>query len=161
MLELGGGALAVLALGGAAFAVSRRRRRREEEAEWYANEAAADPYSEPVPTEQEPVVDRSVAGQPQIAAPAASSAFAWGNGARRETRGTTSSTDRRAGESWVDRAYRGPTPDNPSLSLRKRLKRAAFFDKREREAAEGGVARVDPGAGLPEGSATEKELVAA
>ena len=26
---------------------------------------------------------------------------------------------------------RGPTPDNPSLSLKKRLKRAAFFEQRE------------------------------
>jgi hypothetical protein len=31
-------------------------------------------------------------------------------------------------------AYRGPTPDNPSLSLKKRLKRARFFDQRERMA---------------------------
>jgi hypothetical protein len=32
-------------------------------------------------------------------------------------------------------AYRGPTPDNPSLSLKKRLKVASFFDQRERMAA--------------------------
>jgi hypothetical protein len=31
-------------------------------------------------------------------------------------------------------AYRGPTPDNPSLSLKKRLKRARFFDERDRQA---------------------------
>ena len=30
---------------------------------------------------------------------------------------------------------RGPTPDNPSQSLKKRLKRAAFFDQRERDVA--------------------------
>jgi hypothetical protein len=35
----------------------------------------------------------------------------------------------------VQAAYAGPTPDNPSLSLRKRLKRAAFYDQRERVAA--------------------------
>lgn len=29
-------------------------------------------------------------------------------------------------------AYRGPTADNPSLSLKRRLKRASFFDQRER-----------------------------
>ncbi len=53
-------------------------------------------------------------------------------------------------ESHVDRAMRGPTPDNPSLSLKTRLKRAAFFDKREREVAEGKAEPVDPDAGLPD-----------
>jgi hypothetical protein len=53
-------------------------------------------------------------------------------------------------ESHVDRAMLGPTPDNPSLSLKKRLKRAAFFDQREREVAAGEAVPVDPDAGLPE-----------
>ena len=53
-------------------------------------------------------------------------------------------------ESHVDRAMLGPTPDNPSLSLKTRLKRAAFFDKREREVAAGEAVPVDPDAGLPE-----------
>jgi len=53
-------------------------------------------------------------------------------------------------ETHVDRAMRGPTPDNPSLSLKKRLQRAAFFDKREREVAAGEAEPVDPDAGLPE-----------
>jgi hypothetical protein len=53
-------------------------------------------------------------------------------------------------ESHVDRAMLGPTPDNPSLSLKKRLKRAAFFDQREREIAAGNAKPVDPDAGLPE-----------
>jgi hypothetical protein len=44
----------------------------------------------------------------------------------------------------------GPTPDNPSLSLKKRLKRAAFFDKRDREVAAGEAAPVDADAGLPD-----------
>lgn len=34
----------------------------------------------------------------------------------------------------VQAAYAGPTPDNPSLSLKRRLKRARFFDQRERYA---------------------------
>ncbi|WP_454887884.1 hypothetical protein [Sphingomonas oryzagri] len=33
-------------------------------------------------------------------------------------------------------AYLGPTADNPFLSLRSRLKRASFYDRRERLAAE-------------------------
>ena len=53
-------------------------------------------------------------------------------------------------ESHVDRAMLGPTPDNPSLSLKKRLKRAAFFDQREREVAAGDAVPVDADAGLPE-----------
>jgi hypothetical protein len=53
-------------------------------------------------------------------------------------------------ESHVDRARRGPTPDNPSLSLKKRLKRAAFFDQRERLAAEGKAVPVEADAGLPD-----------
>jgi hypothetical protein len=53
-------------------------------------------------------------------------------------------------ESHVDRAMLGPTPDNPSLSLKKRLKRAAFFDQREREVAAGRADPVDPDVGLPE-----------
>ena len=53
-------------------------------------------------------------------------------------------------ESHVDRAMLGPTPNNPSISLKKRLKRAAFFDQREREVAAGEAVPVDPDAGLPE-----------
>ena len=58
-------------------------------------------------------------------------------------------------ESYVDRAMHGPTPDNPSLSLKTRLKRAAFFDKREREVVEGDAEPVDPQAGLPESGVEE------
>jgi hypothetical protein len=63
---------------------------------------------------------------------------------------TGSSSDETPGESHVDRAMLGPTPDNPSLSLKKRLKRAAFFDKRDREVAAGTADPVDADAGLPE-----------
>lgn len=60
--------------------------------------------------------------------------------------------NRRSGskESHVERAKRGPTPDNPSLSPKKRLKRAAALDQRERLAAEGKAEPIDAGAGLPE-----------
>lgn len=53
-------------------------------------------------------------------------------------------------ESHVDRAMLGPTPDNPSASLDKRLKRARFFDQRERQVAAGEAEPVDSDAGLPE-----------
>ena len=58
-------------------------------------------------------------------------------------------TDRGQDETWAERAHRGPTPDNPSLSLRKRLKRAAFFDARERQVVEGRAEPVPMDAGLP------------
>ena len=53
-------------------------------------------------------------------------------------------------ESHVDRAKRGPTSENPSLSLKKRLKRAHFLDQRDRQVAEGVAEPVDASAGLPE-----------
>ena len=53
-------------------------------------------------------------------------------------------------ESHVDRAMLGPTPDNPSLSLKKRLKRAAFFDQRDRAVEAGEAQPVEADAGLPE-----------
>jgi hypothetical protein len=141
--------LALLALGGAALALSRRRRRYDEEA-WADEESA---YDEPAIVHDE---------QPAIVAPAAS-AFAWGDRAERDESAASTSddgSDRRPGESWVERAYRGPSPANPSASLKNRLRRAAFFDKREREVAAGRAAPVDTDAGLPERMATEERELA-
>jgi hypothetical protein len=53
------------------------------------------------------------------------------------------------GGNRIEQALRGPTPDNPFLSLKKRLKRAAFFDQRERQVRAGVAERVSPMAGLP------------
>jgi hypothetical protein len=154
-LELGGGALAILALGAGALALSRRRRHEDEEV-W------EDEYVEP--TAAEPVVtprhDPVAKHEPPMIAPEPS-AFGWGASQAREEHIAGSGGDRRPGETWVERAYRGPTADNPSLSLRKRLKRAAFFDKREREAAEGRAAPVESDAGLPENVTDNRELEAA
>jgi hypothetical protein len=146
-IMLGGGALALLALGGAGVALARRRRDEDEEV---MEETVAD---EPMTIEPErvPRHDTVHEEQPAIIAP---SAFAWGNAQPAER---SLETERRAGETWVERAYRGPTPDNPSLSLRKRLKRANFFDARERRVAAGKAAPVDADAGLPE-SVADREL---
>ena len=151
-LELGGGGLAILALGAAAVAIANGRRRRKDEEAWnYDNlEPAAEPDAGHVVAEHEP---RMIAPEP--------SAFAWGKAQASEQHANAASDDRRAGETWVERAYRGPTADNPSLSLRKRLKRAAFFDKREREAAAGRAAPVEADAGLPENAIEQRELEAA
>ena len=53
----------------------------------------------------------------------------------------------------------GPTPDNPSLSLKKRMKRAAFFDQRERDVAAGEAEPVDSEAGLPEQMIEDNEAL--
>jgi len=63
-------------------------------------------------------------------------------------------------ESHVERAISGPTPDNPSLSLKKRMKRAAFFDQRERDVAAGEAEPVEAEAGLPERMVEDAEIAA-
>jgi len=156
-LPIAGGALALLALGGAAFAVSRRRRREDA---WHGDwvdepageqEAAAAPVVEAEPRHDTIVHDE----QPAIAAP---SAFAWGAKAPiRQRADGDSGDDRLPGETWVQRAYRGPSANNPSVSLKARLRRAAFFDKRERDVAAGIAAPVDAGAGLPDAVADEQD----
>jgi hypothetical protein len=150
-----GGALALLVLGGAGYALARRRRRREEEA-WTYDEPVHEPVAEAEPVvaaEPEPVIHEE---QPAIVAP---SAFAWGNDAKAQPRAdqTVDEDDRMPGETWIQRAYRGPTPNNPSVSLKARLKRAAFFDKRERDVAAGKAEPVDMDAGLPEAMVDEQE----
>jgi len=158
-LPIAGGALAFLALGGAAVALTRRRR-HEDEDEWVDEETME---HEPADTSVEEAGDNSIVhhGEPAVIAPAAS-AFSWdGEDRSHETQRASEpmaqEDDRLPGESWVQRAYRGPTPNNPSVSLRARLKRAAFFDKREREVAAGKAEPVDMDAGLPEAMVDEQE----
>jgi hypothetical protein len=110
-----------------------------------------DATAEPVIHEPAPVIHEP---EPAMIAP---SAFAWGNHDRGAETQVDDDDDRLAGESWVERAYRGPSPGNPSVSLRARLKRAAFFDKREREVAAGTAEPVDTDAGLPEAMVEEEE----
>ena len=88
-------------------------------------------------------------------APAAS-AFAWGNEQPCD-QPSDDGADRCPGETWVERAYRGPSPANPSVSLRNRLRPAAFFDKRERDVAAGTAEPVETDAGLPEAMVEEQE----
>ena len=150
-----GGALALLALGGTALAVTRRRRRHEEEDAWVDEEPVA-PVVEPAPVAQH---DPISAEQPLIVAP---SAFAWGD---RPVSGDAVSAgeplvdqdDRLPGETWIQRAHRGPTANNPSVSLRNRLKRAAFFDQRDRDVAAGRAEPVEMDAGLPDAMVEEQE----
>jgi hypothetical protein len=157
-LMFGGVALALILFAAAAFALARRRRRRREEAmeeQWQAEQAREAEAGEPA---RDPLFDE----QPAVVAPAASaaparSAFAWDNQEQPCDNPIDDGSDRCPGETWVERAYRGPSPANPSVSLKHRLSRAAFFDKREREVAAGTAAPVDPDAGLPEAMVEEQE----
>jgi hypothetical protein len=152
--EIGGGAIVILALGGAAIAMRRRKRRRDDEEAW--NYDAAEPASDEAATDEPMTLTQEVhEPQPAIVAPAAS-AFAWGNSQPCDEPSDDGS-DRCPGETWVERAYRGPSPANPSVSLKARLHRAAFFDKREREVEAGKAAPLDPDAGLPETMVAEQE----
>lgn len=126
-IALGAG-LGLLALGGAAFAI-RRRRRDGIEDEVIVSEPTIARRAEPT-VRPEPVL-------------AERSAFSWGTPAA-ATASTASSS-----KSWVDRAHDGPTPENPFLSLKKRLQRAAFYDQRERAVAAGAAKPLSPMAGLP------------
>jgi len=166
-MELGGGALALLALGAAAFAMSRRRRQDDLiDEDTYVDEpmTEAEPVvaSEPVLAAEPMVEPASRSGltaaeeQSFIAPPL--SAFSWGNRApEAATAVEDDGSDRRDGETWVERAYRGPSPANPSVSLKNRLRRAAFFDKRERDVAAGTAKPVDAGAGLPDAVMESRE----
>ena len=119
-LPLAGGAGAViLALAGAGMAVRRKRRRDEdgwtdEEELTLTDEVApvAEPEWDP------PVVEPKAA---PIPAPMA-------------TTEVPDDFDTSKFGRHVQAAYRGPTPENPSLSLRKRLKLAGELDRRERMA---------------------------
>lgn len=150
--EIGGGAIALLALGAGAFAISRSRRKRREEAQWNEDALEAEAHD---PLFDEPIFQHESATMHQAATTEAS-AFAWGD-AQPCDNPTDNGSDRCPGESWVERAYRGPTPANPSVSLKARLKRAAFFDKRERDVAAGKAAPVETDAGLPETMVEEQE----
>lgn len=52
--------------------------------------------------------------------------------------------------SHVEAACEGPSADNPSLSIKKRIKRAQFFDQREQLVAAGMAVAVEADAGLPD-----------
>lgn len=117
-LPIAGGAGAlILALAGGGMAVRRKRRREDEELEhdWIDNDELA--LTEPVQAEPEAGWDPPV-HQPVAAA--------------MESAEVPESFDTSDFGRHVKAAYQGPTPENPSLSLRKRLKIAGELDRRER-----------------------------
>jgi hypothetical protein len=120
------GAILLLALAGLALALRRRRRRREE---LFANGAHAEVVNPAMTIEPEP--------EPAfVAAPAAAPVAAMTP--MHDPVPSASATPLPEGFDLsrfgphMQAAYRGPTPDNPSLSLRHRLSKAAAMDQRER-----------------------------
>lgn len=120
ILPIAGGVLGVLALAGGAFAFAGRRRRYSKAVE------AGTIVDEPLVLTERPIAARS-----PIVVPSPTTAAAGG---------LPVGFDLSRYGPHVQAAYRGPTADNPSLSLGRRLKRARFYDQRERMAA-AGVAR--------------------
>jgi hypothetical protein len=115
-IPLAGGAGAViLALAGAGMAIRRRKRHEDEEGE-YQDEMV---LTDEVTPEPEPVWDPPVV-QPRAASVAAT------------TTDVSEDFDTSRFGRHVQAAYTGPTRENPSLSLRKRLKLASELDRRER-----------------------------
>ena len=142
--------LGLLGLIGLGVAMRRRKRRNEEE-EFAAVDQTEPAFEAPAPADplfaEYPTAPRSVEPAPAFilgAAPAAASTSAGSS---------SDCTDAPPG-SHVEAACEGPTADNPSLSIKKRLKRAHFFDQREFLAEAGEVAPMAADAGLP-GAAEE------
>jgi hypothetical protein len=110
--------LGVLALGGGAFALARRRRRRDEDVEF------DEPIAATIPVEPAEFAPAFFTGMPDAAVLPPD----------RPLTTIPEGFDASRFGPHVQAAYRGPTADNPSLSLKTRLKRARFFDQRERMA---------------------------
>ena len=136
----GAAGLVLLALAGTGIAVRRRRRRREdaiEDAKWQhivaAPASAFEPDPAPAPTamiEPAPTFVRTPAPVTPAPLPAAAAASTLPAGF------DTSRFGRH-----VQAAYAGPTPDNPSASLKRRLTVAHFLDQKDDAAVESAPAQ--------------------
>jgi hypothetical protein len=139
--------LGLLALIAAAMTMRRRRIRREEE---LVAPGEVAPEYEAVVQPEAPLPEQPAAPLAAEAVPAVPLATDTIPAAAVVEPATTGPCADAAPGSHVEAACEGPTEDNPSLSLKKRLKRAQFFDKREFLAEAGEVAPMAPDAGLPD-----------
>jgi hypothetical protein len=139
MLPIAGAAgLGLFGLIGVGVAMRRRKRRNEEETAEQVEPAFEAP-AQADPLFAEPAFAPRSAEQAPAAASAASGSA-----------GSPSDCVEAAPGSHVETACDGPTANNPSLSIKKRLKRAHFFDQREFLAEAGEVAPMAADAGLPD-----------
>lgn len=126
----GAAGAALLLLGGGAFVLMNRRRRDDDEDVLVAETGT-------IPADPMPMAPAAVTRPaPAMAATRPAHAHSAAIDNVPVTRLPDGFDLSRYGR-HVQAAYRGPTDDNPSLSLRKRLARARFFDQRERVATEG------------------------
>lgn len=150
----GGAALGLVALGGAGLVSRRRKRRRENEALEARQQFLDRAEGEAKPPVLELDRNAEVRPGPAFARPApihdpvpAQKAALAGAPATKVPKGFDLSRFGR----HVQAAYRGPTADNPSLSLKYRLRRGAALDQQERMAAEqaGSEPAMTPAASIP------------
>jgi len=121
----GGAGAVILALAGAGMAVRRRKRRDEDEMDLDRQSYAENTDAALMPIEAE-------ASAPDWSEPVIQPKPAPVIPAKMETTEVSDDFDTSRFGRHVQAAYRGPTPENPSLSLRKRLKLAGELDRRER-----------------------------
>ncbi|MBL8652442.1 MAG: hypothetical protein JNL35_18805 [Sphingopyxis sp.] len=132
--ELAGGAAALLIVGGAGLAFARRRRSREQwdEVEYESVPVAPVAATPVVAREPEPVAPAQPAHALRedrvFAAPAAPM--------QRSTPAFAAAPSGSMGRHEA-MALVGPTAENPFLTLKKRLKRARFYDRKERSEYDG------------------------
>jgi hypothetical protein len=112
--------LGVIALAGGAFAYTRRTKRYQR--------------YEDIDVVPEPELELEAAAVIAAAPVAGTTGMTYAEGPRTEV---PAGFDISRFGRHAQAAYGGPTPDNPSLSLKSRLKRASFYDQRERMAAAG------------------------
>lgn len=124
--ELAGGAAALLIVGGAGLAFTRRRRSSDEEVVYESAPIAAPVVArtpEPIAPPIAPAQPAYALREEQVIAPPAPQ--------QRTTPAFAAAPSGSMGRHEA-MALAGPTADNPFLTLRKRLKRARFHDRKER-----------------------------
>jgi hypothetical protein len=126
---VGAAGLGIFALGGIGMAIGRRRKRKEEEAHMAANRAYLDSH---------PVGDAPNINAPAFATTSAAMAAGTPGPMLRDAPRTRlpEGFDLSRFGPHVRAAYQGPTEDNPSLSMKHRLRRAAAMDQQLRQHGE-------------------------